>query len=130
MRYVAIIRKARRSDYGVEFPDFPGCVSAGRTFGEAAENAAEALRLHVQGMLEDGEALPEPTPADQVLVEPGEAGERYCLVFVEPKVSSRTVRVNITMDEHLLQAADAEAARRGTTRSGLISELIREATRH
>ncbi|MCC7168476.1 MAG: type II toxin-antitoxin system HicB family antitoxin, partial [Rhodospirillales bacterium] len=28
--YVAYLRKDSDSDYGVEFPDLPGCVSAGR----------------------------------------------------------------------------------------------------
>jgi predicted RNase H-like HicB family nuclease len=47
--------------YGVVFPDFPGCVSAGDTIQQAAEMAAEALALHVASMVEDGEALPEPS---------------------------------------------------------------------
>jgi predicted RNase H-like HicB family nuclease len=127
-RYVAIVRKARRSHYGVEFPDFPGVVTAGRTMEEAATMAQEALSLHIKGMLEDGDAIPEPTPADKAFAE-AEPGERVAFLFVTPEVPSRAVRVNITVDEHLLRAADAEAARRGTSRSGLISELIRDATR-
>ena len=31
--YIALLRKDRASDYGVEFPDFPGCVTAGRCDG-------------------------------------------------------------------------------------------------
>lgn len=47
-------------NYGVVFPDFPGCVSAGDTLSEVAEMANEALQLHVEGMAEDAEAIPEP----------------------------------------------------------------------
>ena len=39
MRFVALIRKEDGSDYGVEFPDFPGCVTAGSDLDEAAVSA-------------------------------------------------------------------------------------------
>lgn len=60
-RYLAIVRKSPESDYGVDFPDLPGCISAGSTLDEAREMARESLALHIQGMLEDGDILPEPT---------------------------------------------------------------------
>ena len=55
-RYVGIVRKEPDSCYGVEFADFPGCVSAGDTPEEAQDNAREALALHIEGLLEDREA--------------------------------------------------------------------------
>jgi predicted RNase H-like HicB family nuclease len=42
----------------VSFPDFPGCVTAGRTSEEARRRAAEALSFHIAGMVEDGEKIP------------------------------------------------------------------------
>ena len=59
--YIALIHKEPGSDYGVSFPDFPGCVTAGRTLDEAKREAFDALALHIEGMLQDGEALPAPT---------------------------------------------------------------------
>ncbi len=53
-KYIAILCKDADSDFGVEFPDFPGCVTAGSTLDEAGRFAEEALRLHVEGMVEDG----------------------------------------------------------------------------
>ena len=55
--YIGIIHKDRDSDYGISFPDFPGCVSAGATLDEARTMGEEALALHVRGMIEDGEAI-------------------------------------------------------------------------
>jgi predicted RNase H-like HicB family nuclease len=76
--YIALIRKEPGSDYGVEFPDFPGCIAAGIDLDDARRMAAEALALHIQGMLEDGETLPAPNPlaaimqgADSFVVETG-----------------------------------------------------------
>ncbi len=68
--YLALIRKDRDSDFGVDFPDFPGCVTAGRTLDEAMRLAPQALALHVRGMLEDGEEIPAPSSLDAVLADP------------------------------------------------------------
>ena len=46
--HVAIIRRDASSDYGVEFPDVPGCISAGRTIEEARAMATEALAGHLK----------------------------------------------------------------------------------
>jgi len=59
--YIALRRKDIDSDFGVEFPDFPGCVTAGATLEEARQMADEALRLHVERMIEDQRALPAPS---------------------------------------------------------------------
>ena len=60
-QYIALIHKDADRDYGVSFPDFPDCVSAGQILDEARNIAAEALAFHVAGMIEDGEAIPEPS---------------------------------------------------------------------
>ncbi len=59
--YPALVDKDEDSDFGVSFPDFPGCVSAGETAEEALLGAQEALAGHVVLMLEDGEELPKPS---------------------------------------------------------------------
>ena len=56
--HIAIVHKETESDFGVSFPDFPGCITAGKNIDEAKDMAQEALTLHIQGMLEDGEQLP------------------------------------------------------------------------
>ena len=64
--YIALIHKDRESDFGISFPDFPGCISAGSTLEEAASMAAEALSGHVALMAEGGLEIPEPTPLDEI----------------------------------------------------------------
>ena len=65
--YIALVHKEKDSAYGVSFPDFPGCISAGDTLEEAASNAKEALQFHIDGLLEDNEMIPESTQLDQVM---------------------------------------------------------------
>ncbi|WP_294360647.1 type II toxin-antitoxin system HicB family antitoxin [uncultured Clostridium sp.] len=45
----------------VEFPDLPGCITCGDTVEEANRRAKEALALHLYGMEEDEERIPEAT---------------------------------------------------------------------
>lgn len=46
--YSAVSNPASEGGYDVSFPDFPGCVTFGRTFEEAQEKAAEVLSLWVE----------------------------------------------------------------------------------
>lgn len=63
--YIGIIHKDADSEFGVSFPDFPGCTTAGQTLDEAGSMAEEALALHVAGMVEDGDSIPLPMSLDQ-----------------------------------------------------------------
>jgi len=67
MQYIAIIDKDVDSDYGVRFPDFPGCVTAGVDFDDARRMAREALALHIAGMLEDHQPIPAPSSLESVM---------------------------------------------------------------
>ena len=65
--YIALIHKDQGSDFGVSFPDLPGCVTAGKSLDDARELALEALAMHLEGMSEDGEAIPEPSPLEAIM---------------------------------------------------------------
>ena len=132
MEYIAYLHKDRDSDYGVSFPDFPGCITAGRTLDEASRMAAEALALHIQGMIEDGDAVPEPSKVDDIAADATRRGAIAFLVSVN--TPDATVRVNITARESQLARIDALAESVGLTRSGYmvraaIGELVNEEKR-
>ena len=109
--YIGLIRKDRDSDFGVDFPDFPGCISAGGSIEEARRMAQEALELHVSGFLEDGEGLPLPTSLDAIMADPDNS-EAVAFLATVPEPAERSVRVNITLPERLLRRIDARAANR------------------
>lgn len=114
MEYIAYLHKDSKSDFGVSFPNFPGCVTAGKTLEEARRMAAEALALHIEGMAEDGEAIPEPSTIDDVAEDPAMEGAVAFLVSVD---LGKTVRVNITAQESQINAIDRRAGEVGMTRS-------------
>jgi predicted RNase H-like HicB family nuclease len=112
--YLALIRKDRKSDYGVDFPDFPGCVTAGRTLEEARTLAPEVLAFHVKGMLDDGLLIPAPSPLDRVATD---GAVVLTVELPEPK----TVRVNLTVPSTDLAIIDSYLkGRRGESRSALM----------
>ena len=121
VRYAAVLRKDPKSDYGVDFPDFPGCVSAGSTMDEALHMAEEALELHVAGMRTEGLEIPEPTPAEDVMERPENRGATCFLVSVDT-AAPRKVRVNVTFNEDVLRRIDAYAERRHMTRSAFLAD--------
>lgn len=64
--YVALIHKQEGTCFGVMFPDFPGCISAGETLEEAFDNAREALALHAKGLRQEGKTIPAPRLAEDI----------------------------------------------------------------
>ena len=65
MKYSIVIHKDQNSDYGVTFPDVPGCFSAGSTIEEAISMAQEAAECHIEGLLLDSEPIPVSTSIEQ-----------------------------------------------------------------
>ncbi|MDE0034529.1 MAG: type II toxin-antitoxin system HicB family antitoxin [Deltaproteobacteria bacterium] len=59
MQYTIVIEKSPRN-YAVYVPDLPGCVATGATREEAVSEIREAIRFHIESLLEHGEPVPEP----------------------------------------------------------------------
>jgi predicted RNase H-like HicB family nuclease len=125
--YIAVVHKGAKTDFGVSFPDFPGCITAGQTVDQAKDMAQEALALHVKGMVEDGEQLPAPSRLEDIMADADCADAAAYLVVTVPDVKTRTVRVNITMPEITLKQIDAEARKRGMSRSSFLVHLAQNA---
>jgi predicted RNase H-like HicB family nuclease len=131
MRYfpALIVQDAGESEadgFGVVFPDLPGCTSDGATMQEAAVMAAEALALHIEGMREEGERIPEPSAPGRVPDWLGDGSTIITSVLVPVEMPGKAVRINVTMDEALVQRLDAAAAVEGNSRSGYLAQAVRE----
>ncbi len=57
-RFLVVIEKAD-GNYSAYSPDLPGCIATGETREEAEQNVHEAVRMHVDGLLEDDLPIPE-----------------------------------------------------------------------
>lgn len=65
-RYAIVIEKAE-SNFAAYVPDLPGCVATGATVEETESLLRGAVALHLEGMREDGIAIPEPSSVVEYL---------------------------------------------------------------
>ena len=125
MRYPIVIHKDPDSDYGVTVPDLPGCFSGGDSMEEAIEMAHEAILCHVEGLLMDGQLVPEKMPLEVHLADEFYVDGIWALVDVDlSEISVKTVEVNIAFPEPVLAMIDEVAAREKETRSGLLTRAV------
>lgn len=108
--HIGIIHKDADSDFGVSFPDFPGCITAGKTLDEAGRMAQEVLAMHMDGMAQDGEKIPVPMSLEQAQAHEFAEEAVAFIVVRAPEREGRVVRVNITMREADLRRIDEAAA--------------------
>jgi predicted RNase H-like HicB family nuclease len=120
--------------YDVTFADLPGCVSSGDSLEHALQMAQEALTLHLYGMLEDGDTLPEPSSLEEArgkeeteakaFGDPLPVGTIYQFIVAEPRQQvkeSAPVRLSISLKPAIVERIDSMAEEMGITRSGLIA---------
>jgi predicted RNase H-like HicB family nuclease len=59
MKYAVIVEEGENS-FGAHVPDLPGCIAVADTKGEVLELIQEAIEFHIEGLREDGQAIPAP----------------------------------------------------------------------
>jgi predicted RNase H-like HicB family nuclease len=127
MQVVALIHE-ENGVFGASFPDFLGCTTVANGLDAIIPKAAEALAFHVEGMAEDGLSLPPVRTLAQLRKDPvfreDSSGAMIALVPYAPP--ARAARINITLDESLLERVDRAAEAAGETRSGYLAAAARQ----
>jgi predicted RNase H-like HicB family nuclease len=123
--YIALLdRVNKRAPYGVCFPDFPGCISSGKTMDEALENARKGLIFHIESMREDGEAMPKPSSLEKIMRDPdNKSAIPAAIKIIVPTGQLR--RLNISMDTSLINELDVAAKIAGRNRSEFLADAVR-----
>lgn len=115
---VAIIGPASPSHgYAAIFPDLLGCNSAGDSAEDAFANAVEALADHLGLLAEYGDPIPAPSSLAQaramVDAETQPDGGPVVAILLAPvDMPGRALRLNVTLDENLVQRIDAITSNR------------------
>lgn len=60
MNKYAVVIEEGATNFSAYVPDLPGCITTGRSIEEIERNIREAIELHLEGLREDGEPIPEP----------------------------------------------------------------------
>lgn len=127
MRFAIVVHKDEGSSYGVTVPDLPGCFSGGDTLDDAFGAVREAILLHLEGMLADGEPLPRTIPIQSHIKNEDYRNGIWGFVDVDlAGIPDKAVRVNITMPSRMLATIDEWAKREGETRSGFLTRAALE----
>ena len=66
-RFLIVIEHAKKN-FSAYSPDLPGCVATGRTLKEAEKNMYEAIKMHVEGLVEDGVSIPKSQAVSEYVV--------------------------------------------------------------
>jgi predicted RNase H-like HicB family nuclease len=125
-QYIALIHKDAGSDYGVSFPDLPGCVTAGVDLDDARRMAEEALALHLEGLEADGEPVLEPSALETIMAD-RENRDAVAILVKVPAKAAKAVRINVTVREDELEEIDRYAAEHGYSRSGFLVRAAKKA---
>lgn len=125
--YIGVIDGKERV-WGVVIPDFPGCHGGGETPADAVEDAIRALREFAADMLSSNETIPEPTDLATILrrIKKGQIASGGTVFIPLLLDEGRPVKANISLDARLLKTIDAEAKRRGLTRSAFLASAAVE----
>lgn len=59
-RFLIVVEKAG-GNFSAYSPDLPGCVATGATPGETKARLQTAIAMHVDGLREDHQPIPEPS---------------------------------------------------------------------
>lgn len=115
--YPAIIDRSA-TGFGVTFPDFPGCVANGSSVSDACVQGEKALALHLEAMVKDKDAIPQPSDCEEVRAD---LAEDEVVAMIRADVPVKVERVLVSIDSNLLRAIDAAA----TNRSAFFADAAR-----
>ncbi|MDR1276862.1 MAG: type II toxin-antitoxin system HicB family antitoxin [Candidatus Accumulibacter sp.] len=126
MQFPVVLHTDDGVRYGVTVPDLPGCFSAGDTFEDAFASVKEAIELHLEGLVEEGEELPLPRRITEHRADPDFAEGVWALVDMDvSRFDGKSEKINITVPRRVLAKIDTYAKERGATRSGFLVEAAR-----
>ncbi|HFK1429629.1 MULTISPECIES: type II toxin-antitoxin system HicB family antitoxin [Bacillus cereus group] len=121
--YPAILEKSS-DGYGIYFPDLPGCVSHADTQEDALKEGREALGLHLSGMEEDNDPIPEPSTIESVELEQDEYAFLIDVWMPPLRKQDKLVykRKNVTLPSYL----EEHAAKQNVNFSEMLVEALEQ----
>ncbi|WP_194608765.1 type II toxin-antitoxin system HicB family antitoxin [Clostridium vitabionis] len=104
--------------YTITFPDLPGCISEGKSLGNAITMAASALAEWISYLLDKGEDIPEPGDLSGISINPDEFVNFVRADIKDNRAVRRTVSIPKWMDE--------EVSKQGLSLSKVLQDTLKE----
>lgn len=107
--FIAVLNYAD-DGISISFPDLPGCLPCAHTTEEALQNAQEAMGLHLYGMEQDEDVIPEPTVIQDIQLEAGDVPVmvEVFMPTVRERVKTRFVKKTLSLPAWLAAEADKD----------------------
>ncbi|MDD9149245.1 type II toxin-antitoxin system HicB family antitoxin [Sporolactobacillus sp. CQH2019] len=125
-RYIyPAVFEVNKNGISVEFPDLPGCLPYGKDTNEAFKNAKEALSLHLYGMEEDGETIPEPTDFRKIKPSTNNSFSTMIEAWMPPfryRMENQSVKKTLTIPKWL----DDVAKENKVNYSGILQDALKD----
>ncbi|MCL2772026.1 MAG: type II toxin-antitoxin system HicB family antitoxin [Oscillospiraceae bacterium] len=108
----------------INFPDLDGCFTCAETEDEVFQMANEALGLHMWGMEQDDETIPEPSNIKNIKLEKNETAMlvEVFMPSIRDKINNRVVKKTLTIPQWL----NVEAEKRGVNFSQILQKGLKE----
>jgi predicted RNase H-like HicB family nuclease len=102
--YPAIFHRNKDESYTVSFPDLPGCISEGKTLGNAMYMVQSALTQWIGYLADKKQEIPCASPAKKIKTSNGEFVNFICADVKDAKAVKRTVSIPKWMDDKVIQS--------------------------
>ena len=102
--YPAIFHKNEDESYTVIYPDLPGCISEGKTLGNAISLAQSALKQWIGYLADKEQEIPSPSTLEDIKTSSGELVNLICTEVKDGRAVKRTVSIPKWMDEKVVQS--------------------------
>ncbi len=130
MKIAVVLHSDDGQRYGVTVPDLAGCFSAGDSIEDALESVKEAIELHLEGLLEEGEDMPNLAPISRHQASPDYSGGVWAVVEVDTSdFEGEAEQINVTLPKLLIKRIDDYARGKHLTRSVFLADAARAAMR-
>ena len=130
MKIAVVLHSDDGQRYGVTVPDLAGCFSAGDSIEDALESVKEAIELHLEGLIEEGDNMPMIAPISQHQANPDHMSGVWAVVDIDTSAfEGEAEQINVTLPKLLIKRIDDYARAKHLTRSVFLAEAAQAAMR-
>jgi predicted RNase H-like HicB family nuclease len=102
--YPAIFHQNEDESYTITYPDLPGCISEGKTLGNAMYMAQSALTQWIGYLADKKQKIPNASSVKKIKTANGDFVNLICAEVRNAKAVRRTVSIPKWMDDKVIQS--------------------------
>ncbi len=102
--YPAIFHPNDDGSFSITFPDLPGCISEGKSLGNAIYMAQSALTQWIEYLVDKKQAIPAASNFESLKISQGEFTNLICADIKDSRAVKRTVSIPKWMDDKVIES--------------------------